>query len=128
MCRVGVDFEIIRMATKDTWIPRRKLVIVGDHVGKTNLLIMFSENRFAGYLPPCPFQNFVADIDCEGKTVELALWDTAAQEDYDRIRALSYPDADVVLICYSIVQPESLENVPEKASPHQQHPPPPPEQ
>lgn len=100
-----------------------KLVVVGDHVGKTNLLIVFSENRFAGYSPACPFQNFVADIDCEGKTVELALWDTAAQEDYDRLRPRSYPDSDVALICYSVVDIDSLDNVVEKVSPYQQQTP-----
>ena len=46
--------------------------------------------------------------------VELALWDTAGQEDYDRLRPLSYPDTDVILMCYSIDNPDSLENIYEK--------------
>ena len=46
--------------------------------------------------------------------MELALWDTAGQEDYDRLRPLSYPDSNVVLICFSIDLPDSLENVQEK--------------
>ena len=33
------------------------------------------------------------------------------QEDYDRLRPLSYPDTDVILICYSIDSPDSLQNV-----------------
>ena len=49
--------------------------------------------------------------------VELALWDTAGQEDYDRLRPLSYPDTDVILMCYSIDNPDSLENIPEKWTP-----------
>lgn len=36
------------------------------------------------------------------------------QEDYDRLRPLSYPDTNVVLICYSVDSPDSLENVSEK--------------
>ena len=75
---------------------------------------------FQEYVPTV-FENYVADIDYEGKSVELALWDTAGQEDYDRLRPLSYPDTDVLLICYSIVEPDTLENVPEKWVPEVRH-------
>jgi len=53
--------------------------------------------------------------------VELALWDTAGQEDYDRLRPLSYPDTDVILMCFSIDSPDSLENIPEKWNPEVKH-------
>lgn len=55
------------------------------------------------------------------KQVELALWDTAGQEDYDRLRPLSYPDTDVILMCFSIDSPDSLENIPEKWTPEVKH-------
>lgn len=42
--------------------------------------------------------------------MDLALWDTAGQEDYDRLRPLSYPETHVVLICFAIDLPESLDN------------------
>ncbi len=50
----------------------------------------------------------------DGKHVELALWDTAGQEDYDRLRPLSYPDSHVILICFAVDSPDSLDNVQEK--------------
>jgi len=48
--------------------------------------------------------------------VELALWDTAGQEEYDRLRPLSYPETDVILICFAIDSHASLENVTDKVN------------
>lgn len=64
---------------------------------------------------PTVFENYVADVEVDGRHVELALWDTAGQEDYDRLRPLSYPDSHVILICFAIDSPDSLDNVQEKA-------------
>ncbi|KIO31557.1 hypothetical protein M407DRAFT_241775 [Tulasnella calospora MUT 4182] len=94
---------------------RRKLVIVGDGAcGKTCLLIVFSKGTFPEVYVPTVFENYVADVEVDGKHVELALWDTAGQEDYDRLRPLSYPDSHVILICFAVDSPDSLDNVQEK--------------
>jgi len=57
----------------------------------------------------------------DGKPVNLGLWDTAGQEDYDRLRPLSYPQTDVFLICFSIISPHSYDNVKSKWFPEIQH-------
>lgn len=101
---------------------RKKLVVVGDgECGKTCLLIVFSKDEFPEEYVPTIFENYVADIEVNGRPVELALWDTAGQEDYDRLRPLSYPDTDVLLICFSIANPDSLSNVTEKWMPEITH-------
>lgn len=101
---------------------RKKLVIVGDGAcGKTCLLIVFSKDEFPEVYVPTVFENYVADINVDGKQIELALWDTAGQEDYDRLRPLSYPDTNVLLICFSVDSPDSLENVPYKWVPEVKH-------
>ena len=59
---------------------RKKLVIVGDGAcGKTCLLIVFSKDQFPEVYVPTVFENYVADIEIDGKQVELALWDTAGR-------------------------------------------------
>jgi len=101
---------------------RKKLVIVGDGAcGKTCLLIVFSKDQFPEVYVPTVFENYVADIEVDSKQVELALWDTAGQEDYDRLRPLSYPDTDVILMCFSLDSPDSLENIHEKWTPEVRH-------
>ncbi|KAG8757755.1 GTP-binding protein Rho1 [Ceratobasidium sp. 428] len=94
---------------------RRKLVIVGDApCGKTSLLLVFSKGVFPERHENTIFENYVADVEVDGRFVELHLWDTSGLEDYDRLRPLSYPDTHVVLICFSISTPDLLDNITEK--------------
>ncbi|KHN74893.1 Ras-related C3 botulinum toxin substrate 1 [Toxocara canis] len=57
----------------------------------------------------------------DGQAVNLGLWDTAGQEDYDRLRPLSYPQTDVFVLCFSIVAPVSFDNVMTKWIPEIRH-------
>lgn len=63
---------------------------------------------------PTVFENYVTDCRVDGKSVQLALWDTAGQEDYERLRPLAYSKAHVILIGFSIDTPDSLDNVKHK--------------
>ncbi|KAJ5945648.1 GTP-binding protein rhoC [Penicillium verhagenii] len=69
------------------------------------------------------FENYITQTvhRASGKTVELALWDTAGQEEYDRLRPLSYPETDLLFVCFAIDCPASLENVVDKWYPEVLH-------
>ena len=63
---------------------------------------------------PTIFENYVADVEVDGKDVELALWDTTGPDCFGHLRPLSYPDSHVILICFDIAYPDSLNNILEK--------------
>lgn len=65
---------------------------------------------------PTIFESYVVDVSMYGFEFEIGLWDTAGQEDYDRVRPLAYPDANVIMLCFSVDNPDSLDNVHAKVS------------
>ncbi|KAG5422043.1 RHO4 [Candida metapsilosis] len=100
-----------------------KIVVAGDGaVGKTCLLVSYTQNQFPEIYVPTVFENYVTTLSApNGKSFELALWDTAGQEEYDRLRPLSYRDADLILICFSLDSLTSLQNIKDKWFPEIKH-------
>ncbi|CAB1343466.1 unnamed protein product, partial [Coregonus sp. 'balchen'] len=113
-----------------------KCVVVGDGaVGKTCLLMSYANDAFPEEYVPTVFDHYAVSVNVGGKQYLLGLYDTAGQclfpspnfslslllparnvfqEDYDRLRPLSYPMTDVFLICFSVVNPASFQNVREE--------------
>lgn len=99
-----------------------KIVIVGDGgCGKTSLLMVYAKGDFPETYAPSVFEKYTATISVGGKEIRLNLYDTAGQDDYDRLRPLSYQEASVVLVCFDVTNPTSFENVLIKWIPEVKH-------
>ncbi|EJS41983.1 rho5p [Saccharomyces arboricola H-6] len=120
------------------------VIIGDGAVGKTSLLISYTTNSFPTDYVPTVFDNYSTTIaiptvsvddplgldngngkgeslssesslpSTERRLFKINLWDTAGQEDYDRLRPLCYPQTDIFLICFSVSEHASFANVTEK--------------
>lgn len=103
-------------------LSRIKVVVVGDGgTGKTSLLVVFTDGEFPEEYVPTVFENYTAEMMTEVGSVHLLLWDTAGQEDYDRLRPLSYDRADVIVLCYDVMSVSSFENISIRWAPEIRH-------
>ena len=105
---------------------RKKILIVGDSLsGKTCLYTVFAKDKFPEENVPKYFESYVVDIEVDGLQVELALWDTygTGSRNYETTRDMSYtyPDTDIILMCFSIGSPDSLNNLLKRWLPEVNH-------
>ncbi|XP_066985149.1 ras-related protein ced-10-like [Macrobrachium rosenbergii] len=107
-----MKLELCKVWNKHSVEKTIKIVVVGDAaVGKTSLVMSYTQNTFPTGYAPTIFDNFVANVLIDGEPYKVNLFDTAGHENFDRIRPLTYPDSDVVLICFSVNNMNSFQNV-----------------
>lgn len=94
-----------------------KVVVVGDGaVGKSTFLMSLTLGmpiNATDYVPTT-FDNFHCVYPFEARSISLGLWDTAGQSDFEKLRPISYKEADVFLLFFSVVNPTSAENIKDK--------------
>ncbi|CAG9771245.1 unnamed protein product [Ceutorhynchus assimilis] len=80
-----------------------KITAVGDGVvGKTCLLTTYVTGEFPEEYVPTVFEHYGDKITVDGIEYDMTLWDTAGQEDYERLRPLSYPGTNCFLACFCV--------------------------
>lgn len=80
-----------------------KITVVGDGiVGKTCLLSTYTTGNFPDEYVPTVFEHYGQNITVDDIEYDMTLWDTAGQEDYERLRPLSYPNTNCFLVCFSV--------------------------
>jgi len=93
---------------------RRKIVLAGDDgCGKTSMLLVYAYNKFPEeYIPS--ISDYVTNRRCDGKLVHAQFWDTDSRDEHERLRPLSYPGSNAILLIFSVDSPESFENIKKK--------------
>ena len=89
-------------------------MIIGDSsVGKSNILLRFSDNTFhETFLPTIGVDFKIKNLTVNNKTVKLNIWDTAGQERFKTITAAYYKGSHGVLVVYDITDKEGFNSVP----------------
>ncbi|XP_054952792.1 cell division control protein 42 homolog isoform X2 [Pan paniscus] len=131
ICTDYLDFSWVNYIhfkqLKNQWKVRRGDTGFARSAGRQNSSRQDSNEWWSQFGEVCPtswnevFDNYAVTVMIGGEPYTLGLFDTAGQEDYDRLRPLSYPQTDVFLVCFSVVSPSSFENVKEKWVPEITH-------
>lgn len=96
-----------------------KCVFVGDpDVGKSTLITRYRDQKMEENIPAvvdaCTVPVF---LDNKTPATTLSLWDSAGHKDYDRVRPLLYPESNLCVICFSVIDRNTYENVQTKWMP-----------
>ncbi|XP_076472662.1 rho-related GTP-binding protein RhoE-like [Babylonia areolata] len=107
------------VVASDSTEVKSKIVVVGDcQCGKTTLIHRYVQSKFQESYTPTGFDTYSGSYNVSDTyTIHMSIWDTSGDAGYDRVRPLSYSDANLIIICFSIDNPESMENVVSKWHP-----------
>lgn len=90
----------------------RKVVLLGDtKSGKSNLITTYCHDRFMNEHQETILNCCLSDAKAFGRDIELILVDTSGQKEFKKLRQCAYENTDVVVLCYSAGNRETLENL-----------------
>ena len=99
-----------------------KCVIVGDvGCGKKTMIFSYMARKPKLYDHPNVYKPPIRKLKIGKNRVNLFLCDTKGHKRYDHLRPLCYPNTDVFIICFSLIDATSLDNVRTKWYPEIEH-------
>jgi len=92
-----------------------KIVLIGaTAVGKTSLVNKYVTNQFQlNYIPTLGVNVMIKDLDINGKTIQLLIWDVGGQDKWQRVRNMYYRGSRAAIAVYDTTDPHTLEKIPE---------------
>jgi len=90
-----------------------RLLLIGDSgVGKSCLLLRFSDNSFTpSFITTIGIDFKIRTIELDGKKIKLQVWDTAGQERFRTITTAYYRGAMGILLVYDCTDEKSFGNI-----------------
>ncbi|XP_029973029.1 rho-related GTP-binding protein RhoV-like [Salarias fasciatus] len=90
-------------------------MLVGDGaVGKTSMIISYIFNGYNKDYRQTAFDVFTGLVHVNGVPTRVKLIDTAGQEEFGHLRSLCYAHVDVFILCFSLLNPVSFDNISSK--------------
>merc|ERR1712096_337326 len=107
--------KALNKESKNKIVSKLKFVLIGDEkVGKTCMLISYTTEKFPDDYVPTIFDSYNVNVTVDGDPLSIGLWDTASQDEYEKLRPISYPNTDVFLLLFDITNTTSFYNVSKK--------------
>ena len=90
-----------------------KVVLLGNaSVGKTSIILRFTEDKFEPYeIPTLAVSNCKKDYEINKKVISYEIWDTAGQERYRGLVKNFYRNSDVGILVYDITRAETFNDL-----------------
>ncbi|XP_076464207.1 cdc42 homolog [Babylonia areolata] len=83
--------------------------MLGDGmVGKTCLTLSYTQHLFTNTYTATVFDNYSVPLKVGGQDFVISLFDTAGQSDYESVRAYTYQESEVLVLCFSVCDRESF--------------------
>ncbi|CAH8453975.1 unnamed protein product, partial [Schistosoma turkestanicum] len=101
----GHEVEIERPTTV-------KCILIGDkQVGKTSLVVSYTSNDYPAEYKPSALDTFCVEVCADTRPVHLQICDAGGKEEVSSLRHLSYLDAHVILLCFSVIRPDTFRSL-----------------